>query len=193
MTSESIEPDAAAKEDQILDAVLAVLARDGISAVSMRAVAREAGIALGLMNYYFDNKSSMIEAAFRRIGDEDAQLVQPGDGADGVARLRSALRRVSDPEFLATDYLALRLQLWSLASVDPEFARINRDAQTRYRDGLAALIADAHPDLERDEVQRRASDVLIVQNGMWLTSMLISDEEAIDRGVARCEAIALAS
>ena len=39
---------------------------------------------------------------------------------------------------------------------------------------------------------RRAADVLIVQNGMWLTSILIPDRATIDRGVRRCEAIALA-
>ena len=36
------------KRERILEAVLAVLARDGISGVTMRAVAREAEVALGL-------------------------------------------------------------------------------------------------------------------------------------------------
>jgi len=60
------------KEQLILDAVLAVLARSGISGVSMRAVAREAGVALGLMNYYFTDKTSLIAAALRRLGEQDA-------------------------------------------------------------------------------------------------------------------------
>ena len=178
------------KENRILDAVLAVLARDGIAAVSMRAVARQADVALGLMNYYFDNKTSLIAAALRRLGDEDARIVVPDDGLDAEARLRFALRRATDTEFLTTDYLALRLQLWSLASVDPVFAEINHEAQSRYRDGLAALIAGARPELGPDEVRRRAADILIIQNGVWLTAILISDHESIDRSVASCEEIA---
>ena len=180
------------KENHILDAVMAVLARDGIAATSMRAVARQADVALGLMNYYFDNKTSLIAAALRRLGDEDARIVAPDEGLDAEARLRFALRRATDTEFLTTDYLALRLQLWSLASVDPVFADINHEAQTRYRDGLAALIAAARPDVGPDEVRRRAADVLIIQNGVWLTSILISDPDAIKRSVARSEQIAFA-
>jgi AcrR family transcriptional regulator len=45
------------RPSQILDAVLALLAREGIAGVSMRAVSREAGVALGLVHYYFDGTS----------------------------------------------------------------------------------------------------------------------------------------
>ncbi len=181
------------KENHILDAVLSVLARGGVAGVSMRAVAKEANVALGLINYYFDDKTSLIAAALRRLGDEDARIVEPDTRLDPEARLRYALRRVRDAEFLATDYLGLRLQLWSLASVDPVFAKINHAGQARYRDGLAALIAAARPHLSDTDVQRRAADVLVIQNGMWLTSILILDEESIERAVERCEDIALAS
>lgn len=179
------------KENHILDAVLAVLARRGIAGVSMRAVAKEAEVALGLMNYYFEDKTSLIAAALRRLGEQDAQIVEPRQDLEPVARLRFALRRVSDDEFLAPDYLSLRLQLWSLAGVDPIFARINQEAQSRYRIGLAELIAAARPDLGDVEVQRRAADVLVVQNGIWLTAIVIGDRASIVRSVERCEHIAL--
>ena len=156
----------------------------------MRAVAKEADVALGLMNYYFDDKTSLIAEALRRIGEADAQLVAPMPGLDADGQLRIALRRVADEEFLRTEYLALRLQLWSVAPVDPVFAAINQDAQVRYRNGLGSLIAAARPDLDPAEVGRRAADILIVQNGMWLTSILIVDDNAILRAIERCEVIA---
>ncbi len=180
------------KETLILDAVIKLLAAGGIAAVTMRAVAAEAGVALGLMNYHFENKTSLIAAALRRIGVEDQQLVAPAPGLDPTAQLRHALRIVADDAYLHPDYLALRLQLWSLAPVDLLFAEINRDAQTSYRNGLAALIASARPDLPTDELARRAADILIVQNGIWLTSILVVDDQAITRGIERCEQIALA-
>ena len=181
------------KEALILDAVISLLASGGISAVSMRAVAKRAGVALGLMNYYFDSKTSLVAAALRRIGDEDAMLVTPESGLEPVEQLRHALRRVVEEEFLRPDYLGLRLQLWSLATVDPEFAAINQDAQLRYRNGLAGLVANATPGLAADEVARRAADILVIQNGIWLTSILIADSETIARGITACERIALAS
>jgi len=180
------------RQQQILDAVLAVLARDGIAGVSVRAVAAEAGVASGLAGYYFDGKTGLVEAALRRIGEQDVELVAPRPGLDPEDAVRRALRRVVSSEFLTTEYVALRLQLWALARVDAAFARINSAAHVRYRDGLAALIRAARPDLPAAEVNRRATDVVLIQNGVWLTSLLGVDRDAMRRSVARCEEIALA-
>ncbi len=177
-------------DERILDAVLAVLARDGVSGVSMRAVAREAGVAVGLANYHFDSKTALITAALERIGQQDGELVASIPGADPAERLRNALRQVLDPAFLATDYLGLRLQLWSLASVDPRFAKINEAAQLRYRSGLGELIAAARPELSPQEVDQKATDILIIQNGVWLTSLLIVNHDIVQRSLQHCEKIA---
>jgi AcrR family transcriptional regulator len=178
------------KRERILEAVLAVLARDGISGVTMRAVAREAEVALGLATYYFEDKDGLVAAALERIADGDAALVEPPPGAEPGEALRFALRRIADPDFLSVPYLALRLQLWSLAGVDERYAAINQAAQRRYLTGLVALLAAARPDLDPGEVERRANDILIVQNGVWLTSVLVPDPDTVARSVARTEAIA---
>ncbi|MFJ3667333.1 TetR/AcrR family transcriptional regulator [Streptomyces sp. NPDC090106] len=180
------------RHERIIDAVLGLLAHQGISGVSMRAVAREAGVALGLVNYYFDDKVSLISAALRRIEEQDIALVERTSRASPERQLRAALRRVAAPEFLTTEYLSLRLQLWSLAQAHEEFAQINTAAQKRYRAGLAALIRAARPDLSRAECNKRAADVDVVQNGMWLTALLGLDKASLRRAVVRCEEIALA-
>ena len=191
MADAAIDEQPASADERILDATLAVLASEGIAGVSMRAVAREAGVAVGLANYHFDSKTELISAALRRIGDKDMDLVTPPGGIPPEEALRHALRRAVDPAFLTPGYLSLRLQLWSLAGVDATYADINRAAQQRYLDGLADLIAAARPGLDREEICRRAVDVLTEQNGVWLTAILITDLDAVERALARCEAIAL--
>ncbi len=152
----------------------------------MRAVAKQAGVAVGLANYHFANKTALICAALSRVGHQDLELVEPSDGPDPRDHLRACLRRALDPDYLAQDYLSLRLQLWSLAGVNSEFAEINRTAQQQYLVGLAALIAAARPDLDSEEIERRAADILIVQNGVWLTAILVTDGSAVRRAMARC-------
>src|SRR5690606_13909639 len=94
----------------------------------------------------------------------------PDDGTDDpIDRLRAALRRVGDDRYLEPRDLASRLQLWSLATVDPAYDAINRDAQRRYLDGLIALVHAANPGLGLREAARRAGEILVVQNGVWLT------------------------
>jgi len=181
------------RQQQILDAVLAVLARDGIAGVSVRAVAKEAGVASGLAGYYFDGKTGMVESALRRIGEQDVELVETRPGTDPETAVRQALRHVASQRFLTAEYVTLRLQMWALARVDESYAEINSAAHFRYRDALAALIAAARPDLAASEVSRRATDIVMIQNGIWLTSLLGADREAVRRAVSRCEELALGS
>lgn len=179
------------RQARILDATLTLLARKGISGVSMRAVAAEADVALGLVNYHFADKTSLIAAALREVEARDLEIVSPDPLVPPVDRLLRALRRVVDPEFLTVEYLSLRLQLWALAPVDPEFARINSTAQARYRAALAALIAAARPTLADDDCAMRAAKITIVQNGVWLTSLLGLDADLVRRSLERTEELAL--
>ncbi len=179
------------RRELILDAALSLLARDGVSGLSIRAVAREAGVALGLVGYYFDDKASLIRAALRRVGEQDLALLDPDPALAPSDRLRAALRRVAAPEFLTTEYLSLRLHLWSLAREHDDYAQINTDAQQLYRERIAQLLRAARPDLARAECTRRAADIDVLQNGLWLTALLGLDRASVRRCVARCEQIAL--
>ena len=180
------------RQSRILEAALDLLSRHGISGVSMRAVAREAGVALGLVNYYYDDKTSLIRAALRRVDEHDLLLVAPDPTSDPEEQLRKALRRVAAPDLLTTRYLSLRLHLWALARADEGYAQINAEAFDRYLDGLAALVSNAQPALSWEACRGRAADIVVIQNGMWLTALLGIDQASIQRSIARTEQIALA-
>ncbi|MFE8886919.1 TetR/AcrR family transcriptional regulator [Pseudarthrobacter enclensis] len=180
------------RQSRILEAALDLLSRHGIAGVSMRSVAREAGVALGLVNYYYDDKTSLIRAALHRVDEHDLLLVTPDPELTPDEQLRTSLRRVAGADLLTTKYLSLRLHLWALARADEGYAEINAAAFDRYIDGLAALVANAMPGLSRDECRDRASDIVVIQNGMWLTSLLGVDSESIERSIARTEEIAFA-
>jgi TetR/AcrR family transcriptional regulator, cholesterol catabolism regulator len=179
------------RQTRILEAVIGLLSREGISGVSMRAVAREAGVALGLVNYHFEDKTSLIRAALHRVEEQDLAMVEPDPDLPAEERLRVALRKVAAPEFLTTEYLSLRLQLWALAQAHPDFEQINTAAQRRYRSRLAGLIRAVRPGLSRPECNKRAADIDVLQNGLWLTALLGLDRASIRRCVTRCEEIAL--
>ena len=180
------------RQSRILEAALDLLSRHGISGVSMRAVAREAGVALGLVNYYYDDKTSLIRAALHRVDEHDLKLVAPDPSSAPDEQLRKALRRVAGAELLTTRYLSLRLHLWALAQADEDYAEINAAAFDRYLDGLASLVSNAVPGLPWEQCRERAADIVVVQNGMWLTALLGIDKAAIQRSIARTEQIAFA-
>lgn len=180
------------KQTRILDAAMDLLSRHGISGVSMRAVAREAGVALGLVNYYYDDKTTLIRAALRRVDEHDVALVAPDPSLAPDEQLRAALRRVAGADLLTTRYLSLRLHLWALAQADEDYAQINAAAFDRYIDGLATLVSNANPGLSWEACRERGADIVVIQNGVWLTALLGVDKASIERSIARTEQIAFA-
>lgn len=57
-------------KERILEAALLLFNRDGISNVSLRRIAKEAGIHIGNLTYYFPNRDSLIEALLNELLNE---------------------------------------------------------------------------------------------------------------------------
>ncbi len=157
----------------------------------MRAVAREAGVALGLVNYHFEDKTSLIRAALHRVEEQDLAMVDPDPALPPEDRLLAGaprVRRAGVPDH--------RLPVPPAPAVGARAGpRRLRADQHRGAEalpgGLAQLIRDARPELSRAECNRRAADIDMVQNGVWLTALLGLDRASVRRSVARCEEIAL--
>ncbi|TDC67128.1 TetR family transcriptional regulator [Actinomadura sp. GC306] len=56
-----------ARRAQIIDGLVRVAGREGLHAVTMRAVAAEAGVSLRLVQYYFESKAQLMNAALERL------------------------------------------------------------------------------------------------------------------------------
>ena len=54
------------RREQVIDAASRVIAREGLAGASMRAVAKEAGCTIGLINHWFASRDDLVEATFDR-------------------------------------------------------------------------------------------------------------------------------
>lgn len=80
---------------QLLDAAARLMERDGSHAVSMQAVAAEAGVSVGLIYRYFGGKDDLLLAVIVGVLDSFATRVPAAveaAGADPVHRLAAAFR-----------------------------------------------------------------------------------------------------
>jgi DNA-binding transcriptional regulator YbjK len=129
---------------RILEAVVRIIARDGVRGVTHRAVAAEAGVSLSLTTYYFVDRYDLVASAFAVFvgrGRDDLErrwqraferidaLLAAGDDPAPRARLRDyvakemadyAYRKIVD----APLGLAVEQHIFSEVLVDPRLAEL---------------------------------------------------------------------
>lgn len=112
--------DSAARRQSIIDAAIRVIGRDGLGALTHRAVATEAGVPLGLTTYYFADKTDLartaLEAARAGMMTRDEILLNRLIAERGVViGVTSYILELTGParEQLAEDYRVYVSALYS--------------------------------------------------------------------------------
>src|SRR5438067_2617233 len=135
---ESSNPD---RRSQILDAALVCFAKHGFHQASMHDISAEAGISVGLIYRYFENKEAVISAMADRHKEEIGDMLE---------RARQAQTLLESLEILLTAHCceneprvisAFVVDLYAEASRNPQVADLVRDVLQTAMDGVTDLIA----------------------------------------------------
>lgn len=120
-----------AKHRAILRATQAVMLRDGYAAVTFERVATVAGVAKGLVYYYFSTLDELFVAVLRDSMDQF--LAQMSVAAASGAALRTAWAYASDPTgtVLTVEFLALANHRSEVRAAIGECAELARRLLTR--------------------------------------------------------------
>jgi AcrR family transcriptional regulator len=97
------------RKQAILDATLRLVAAQGAGAVRLRDVARESGVSVGSLQYYFDSRDQLIREAFDQHAREVVELVALAGDASATPTAR--LAAVIDAAVLRPD-LRFSAALW---------------------------------------------------------------------------------
>jgi AcrR family transcriptional regulator len=107
------------KRAAVIDAAIHTIARHGIAGLSYRRVARDAGVSLALVNYYFPQRSELIASSSERI------FV---DYALGFERAVERFRLGSRPSFRTFVRQAFRNAVWRDRTLALAWAELMLDA-----------------------------------------------------------------
>ena len=114
------EEDFGATKTKILDAAFRRLAADGYAALSVREIARDAGVNHALINYHFRSKDQLVievlDAANRRLLERQ-QAMYSGDA--GFAEKWAQARRFYESD-LASGFVRVQAELLSASFSNPE-------------------------------------------------------------------------
>jgi AcrR family transcriptional regulator len=113
------EEDRGETKAKILDAAFRRLARDGYAALSMREIARDAGVNHALINYHFRTKDQLViavldEANRQLLARQERMYRAPGGFAEKWAEARRFYK--SD---LASGFVRVQAELWAASLSNP--------------------------------------------------------------------------
>ncbi len=177
-----------ARRVQLMEATIDCIAARGFADLTLADVARTAGLAVGLVNFYFKSKDQLLIETLRHLVDdyikqtnENFRTAGPGAAAQVEAMIESDFHRAVANRKKVTVWYAF----WGETRWRPEFLKICQGLSDTFhaetREIFARLVAEGgYQDVDPDIVAR-GFDAMI--DGLWL-DMLINPK-AVDRDGAK--------
>src|SRR6201984_3808954 len=137
---DSSNPD---RRSQILDAAVSCFAKRGFHQASMHDISAEAGISVGLIYRYFENKEAVISAMADRHKKEISEMLQRAKQAPTVLESLEILFTAHCCDEETRLVSAFVVDLYAEASRNPRVADLVRDVLQTAMDGVTELISRA--------------------------------------------------
>lgn len=135
-----------ARRRDVSAAVWRVLAAEGFSGLTLRAVATEMGATTGLVTHYFPSKQALIVHALELAEARTRELVPSLEGLRGLAALQQALASVLPLNAEGTEINRVWVSSWDVALADPDLHALEKARYKRWRARLKPLVEQAQQD-----------------------------------------------
>jgi len=133
------------RREQIVRATVRCLAREGYTRLTMKKVAREAGVSQGILHYYFADKRAMLAATLEVVTrdlDRRVAAAQSRTGRDPAARLRALVRACLEVAVRRPEFWVVFVEFWGEMLHDRRVRDLNTAVYARTRRLIGRLIAD---------------------------------------------------
>ncbi len=133
------------RREALVDATIESLKRYGYEGLSVRRIAAEAGVSLGLINHHFPNKDTLVAESYRAFSRRLAASFEDSAaaaGPDARSRLRAYFNAFFSGPNLDPQVLTAWVVYWSLVQVSPEMRAVRDEEGRGYGEVLRRLLSD---------------------------------------------------
>lgn len=133
------------RREELIEAAIRVLVRDGVARATTRAIAAEAGVTLGVLHYCFTSRVEMLEEAAKRLTDRKAAEAREAfaSGTDLRASIAQSLRTFWHGVEAAPGEEQVGFELTQYALRNEEFEQVARRQYEHYLDLYNGLLESA--------------------------------------------------
>ena len=177
---------------QIVHATIRCLARAGYSGLTMKTVAREAGVSQGILHYYFADKRAILVAALDAVTadlDRRVAAAQARGARDARARLRALVTACLRLALEEREFWVVFVEFWGEMMHDARLREINAALYRRMRRQIGALVAEGirAGTFRRVDTVQAAAVILALLDGVSLQLTFEPQAFSVAAAVRVCE------
>lgn len=179
------------RREALIEAAIECLKRHGQEGLSVRRIATEAGVSIGLINHHFPGKDTLVAEAYRAFSRRltaDFEAAVEAAGPNSRKRLRAFFNAVFSRPNLDSEVLTAWVVFWGLLQVSPQMRAVYEEEGRGYGDLLGRLLGDlarerghSLPDLRLAVIGLTA-----LLDGLWLDWCLDSSSFRPKEAAALC-------
>jgi AcrR family transcriptional regulator len=167
------------RRSAILEAAIEVIARRGVRGLRVEQVAAEAGVAVSLIYYYFDNRNGLVRATLEHANERAATVASSAEGTALSGREaveRSLLAELGDDDHVR-DTSVVWGEVLASAVFEPDLRDQLREASDTWSELIAAAIAEGVRDgsipagVDADECAERLTALVDGLSARWLAGI----------------------
>jgi len=167
--------------ERLIAAAFRVVAREGLEAASVKAIAADAGLTPGLLHYHFPTKAALLEAVLRaalanylEVSRRRREATAPDDQIASYFRWARASLAVE------RDFFKVRLAFAAAALTNPELAAVLRDLNAAAAGETALMLAAARSETTPTARDREIGGLLKALTDGVMLSWLSDPDFPID-------------
>jgi len=165
------------RRQQLIDATMKCIARNGMGSTSIGDVAKEAGLSQGIINLHFESKDNLLNETLRNLANDyksqfDKTLEKSGPGA--ADKLRALVELDLRPAIIDKQKIAVWFAFWGEVKSRPTYRKICDELDQYYDEIIESLCATIITEGKYKGISQRNVGIALnsITNGMWLSCLV---------------------
>lgn len=182
----------AERRDLLIEAALRCLYKDGREGLSVRNIAAEANVSVGLVIHHFGSVDVLVSHAYNTLAQQNLRILQQALNKacnSPAERLDAFLAEWFRPQMLDPDLLRAWLVFWSMQRQSQAIAQTHSEVYTAYLGILESLLSDVSRDegLAVKTTRLAAIGLSATLDGLWLELSLNPSTFTPDEALEICK------
>jgi AcrR family transcriptional regulator len=160
------------RQQQLIDATFHCICRHGTEELSVRLIAQQADLSLGMVRHHFRSKDELLAATLRHLSSkvqDQIGLAMAKPHASPTERLYAFLIACLHPQQFDANYVRARFLFWGLAQTNGAVRRVHDEIYGRFerqvRELIAAISRETDAIIDLDVV---TLTILALLKGIWV-------------------------